>query len=178
MAAYTTEEYADSNTREAQIIYEEQYSNMRVPHHKIFANIFRRLGETGNLNFQEPRINRRQYDVAVDENVIRAFDEDPTTSTRKVATDLNISTWKAWSVVKAEGRHPFHYTSVQGLLQADYERRVQFCSFLLHADVKNGHFLKSILWTDESTFTRTGIFNQHNLHYWENKNVNPHVKDQ
>ncbi|XP_050299347.1 uncharacterized protein LOC126738183 [Anthonomus grandis grandis] len=184
MAAYTTEEYADivfaygranGNTREAQRIYEEQYPNRRVPHHDTFANTFRRLRETGNLNFQEPRTNRRQYDVAVDENVIRTFDEDPTTSTRKVATDLNISTWKAWSVVKAEGRHPFHYTPVQGLLQADYERRVQFCRFLLHADVENGHFLKSILWTDESTFTHAGIFNQHNLHYWENKNVNTHL---
>ncbi|KAJ8949385.1 hypothetical protein NQ318_007481 [Aromia moschata] len=36
-------------------------------------------------------------------------------------------------------------------------------------------FLKSILWTDESTFTREGILNFHNLHHWDTKGENPHV---
>lgn len=62
---------------------------------------------------------------------------------------------------------------VSGLVEGDQERRLQFCRFLLHSDVDNNEFLKTILWTDESKFTREGIFNQHNLHRWESQN--PHA---
>ena len=36
----------------------------------------------------------------------------------------------------------------------------------------SSHFLNKILWTDESTFTRTGVTNTRNLHLWAQEN--PH----
>lgn len=48
----------------------------------------------------------------------------------------------------------------------------------MHIDVDDGHFLKRILWTDESCFNREGITNLHNLHHWALKGQNPHVKRQ
>ncbi|CAH2088677.1 unnamed protein product [Euphydryas editha] len=65
-----------------------------------------------------------------------------------------------------KGRHPFHFTRVQELLPADYTARVSFCQWLLE------DFTRNILWTDESTFTRVGMFNIHNEHYWSIEN--PH----
>lgn len=65
---------------------------------------------------------------------------------------------------------------VLGLEDTDYNRRVQFCRLILHADVDDAFFLKSILWTDESKFTREGILNLHNLHEWAPKEENPHLK--
>lgn len=62
------------------------------------------------------------------------------------------------------------FVLVSGLVEGDQERRLRFCRFLLHTDVDNDEFLKTILWTDESKFTREGIFNQHNLHRWESQN--------
>ena len=67
---------------------------------------------------------------------------------------------------------------VLGLDDSDFGRRVQFCRHLLHTDVDDGNFLKSILWTDESKFDKEGIVNYHNLHHWSHKNQNPHVKRQ
>lgn len=43
----------------------------------------------------------------------------------------------------------------------------------MHRDIEDGQFLRSILWTDESKFTREGILNLHNLHQWAPKDQNP-----
>ncbi|XP_074034588.1 uncharacterized protein [Leptinotarsa decemlineata] len=58
-----------------------------------------------------------------------------------------------------EEKYPFHGTGVQGLEETDPARRIRF--------------LKSILWTDESKFSREGITNFHNLHEWADKDSNP-----
>lgn len=77
-----------------------------------------------------------------------------------------------------ENRYPFHGTGVQGLEENDLERRMRFCRFILNCDIDDGCFLKSILWTDESKFSREGITNFHNLYEWADKNSNPHWKKQ
>lgn len=61
-----------------------------------------------------------------------------------------------------------------GLETGDYARRMNFCRSILHKDVDDPTFLKRILWTDESHFTREGINNLHNLHHWSTDN--PHKK--
>lgn len=67
---------------------------------------------------------------------------------------------------------------VSGLENNDFDNRVRFCRFLLHTDVDDPNFLTSILWTDESKFTKEGILNLHNLHHWSSKDENPRVKRQ
>ncbi|XP_050307516.1 uncharacterized protein LOC126744202 [Anthonomus grandis grandis] len=85
---------------------------------------------------------------------------------------------KMWKVLRQNEKYPFHVTPVQGLEGGDFDRRVHFCRFLLHTDVENPDFLKRILWTDESKFTREGILNLHNLHHWAPKQENPYAKRQ
>ena len=123
MAAFTSEEYADmllaygsanTNSREARRIYQERYPNRRVPSHQTFASTYRRLRQTGNLNFQEPRVNVARPDTTIDEQVLAEFDADPTKSIRQIASMLGLSIWKVWSVLRVDGRHAFHYTPVQG----------------------------------------------------------------
>lgn len=123
MPNFSNEEYADMllaygsancNAREARRVYQERYPDRRLPHHETFSATYRRLRETGNLNLREPRVNVRQHNVQVDERILRAFDDDPTTSIRVVADRLNLTVWKVWSVLQADRKHAFHYTPVQG----------------------------------------------------------------
>lgn len=123
MAGFTSEEYtdmlvvygmADCNGREARRIYQERYPNRRVPNHQTFGSTYRRLRETGNLNFREPAVNRFQPNLAAEERILAEFEEDPTRSVRTVARTLGLSVWKVWSVLRENGRHPVHYTPVQG----------------------------------------------------------------
>lgn len=71
--------------------------------------------------------------------------------------------------------HYYAYLFIAGLTNLDFDNRVQFCRFLLHTDVDDPDFLSSILWTDESKFTKEGILNLHNLHHWSPKDQNPHL---
>ena len=57
--------------------------------------------------------------VELVDNILQAFNEDPTTSARRVAAQLNVSYKVVWKVLKAHGRHPYHHTRVQGLEPGD-----------------------------------------------------------
>lgn len=71
---------------------------------------------------------------------------------------------------------PYHYTPVHALEEGDPARRMDFCRFMINADMEDENFLSHILWTDESTFDRDGISNYHNAHYWAQKGDNPRQK--
>jgi hypothetical protein len=66
--------------------------------------------------------------------------------------------------------HP-SYSKVQHLLPEDYAPRVEFCTCLLEQHAENPFFLKKILFTDESYFSRQGTFNSHNFHVWATENL-------
>jgi len=65
---------------------------------------------------------------------------------------------------------PFHYMQVQDLHPGDDELRRQFCREFLALSYQSENFLTNILWTDECLFTKEGIFNQHNFHYYSEEN--------
>ena len=183
---FTNQEYADivftygradGNGALARRLYQEPYPNRRLPNFRMFQNTFRRLTEVGIGNNPARGVNPG-HNVEIEEQILEAFTADPTASVRKVAEDLGLSRWKVWTTMKKDGQYPFHGTGVQGLQEEDPARRIQFCRFLLNMDIEDPLFLRSILWTDESNFSREGITNFHNLHEWAAKDANPHWKKQ
>lgn len=62
---------------------------------------------------------------------------------------------------------------MQELNVRDHRARENFCRWLLRNNEADENFLANIMWTDESLFTRTGIFNCHNEHYYGV--INPRV---
>ncbi|CAG4992779.1 unnamed protein product [Parnassius apollo] len=83
-----------NNGDRARRLYGELYPTRRLPSHDTFANTYRRLRETGKLQHREPGVRGRPLDVAVEERILAAFDDDRTISIRKVATELGFSVWK------------------------------------------------------------------------------------
>ena len=69
--------------------------------------------------------------------------------------------------------HDYKYTKVQCLKPEDYPQRVLFCENLLVHIQEDQQFLRKIIWTDESKFSREGVVNRKNTHYWAKEN--PHV---
>ncbi|CAH2011645.1 unnamed protein product [Acanthoscelides obtectus] len=100
-------------------------------------------------------------------------DENPSTSTRDVAREVQVSKTKVCQTLCEEGLYPFHVQRVQALQPDDFPARVRFCEWLLHQHDNNPDFLKCILVTDESTFTRNGVNNFRNTHVWSVEN--PHA---
>ncbi|CAH2000578.1 unnamed protein product, partial [Acanthoscelides obtectus] len=83
---------------------------------------------------------------------------------------VQVSKTKVWQTLREEGLYPLHVQRVQALQPDDFPARVRFCEWLLHQHDNNPDFLKCILVTDESTFTRNGVNNFRNTHVWSVEN--------
>jgi len=132
---YTVEEYTDmiycygvarGNARAAERVYAELFPHRdRHPSYATIMHCFRRARRTGILQpTQYERPVRREN---VDEDILRAFEQNPHNSIRRVARALGTSRWMVHQVLRENGLRPFHYQRVQHLLARDEVQRVYFC---------------------------------------------------
>lgn len=82
--------------------------------------------------------------------------------------DLSYSTVRR--ILKDEKLHAYHYTRVQDLRQEDYPERKRFCEYFLRRANEDPEFPSRVMFSDESLFTREGVFNSHNMHLWDDEN--------
>lgn len=180
---FTAAEYADMHliygecltvAVRAAALYAERYPNRHHPGPQVFVDLHNRMRADNCLvpmgGGGRPRNARR---VQAEEAVLARVYADPTTSTRAVEWVLNVSKSTVHRIIKDEGLHPYHRTQVQKLHDGDEQLRVAFCEDLLRRHRADPDFLSSILFTDESLFTRAGCFNTHNSHHYAEEN--PHV---
>lgn len=90
---------------------------------------------------------------------------NPESSTRAAKHDLGISA-SIHRILKAHGIRPYNFKLHSALHQGDAVQRVEFCEMQLVRYQEDPEFLRHIIRTDESKFTREGIFNRHNSHLW------------
>ncbi|EFN71403.1 hypothetical protein EAG_00286, partial [Camponotus floridanus] len=90
-----------------------------------------------------------------------------------IARIEGISNSTVWTILKEQQLHPYHYQRVQELEARDFERRFNFCTWILPKITEDPDFISKILFTDEATFNRCGIVNLHNSHVWADEN--PHA---
>ena len=145
----------------------------RLPSHVLFQRIDARMRETGHVEptrrgAGRPRSVRR---VAFVDRVLQLFEETPSTSTRSIGRKLNTSHVNVWNVLHEMGLHPYHLKSVQHLTADDFLRRVNFCQWFQQQTVATPDFPAIVLYTDEASFTREGIFHTHNSHVWDFENL-------
>ena len=165
---------ADGNAEAARRIYQERYPDRHVPCARTFVRIHERLNETGSFKKRGAGNGRpAAVPLHVEEAVLHAVEEDPTTSTRKIAANLNISNVQVWRILKNQLLYPYHIQRVQALLPADFPQRLAMCQWFQHKITQNPRFLESVLFTDEANFSREAIINFHNNHVWAEEN--PHT---
>ncbi|GFV39704.1 uncharacterized protein TNCV_4330251 [Trichonephila clavipes] len=97
----------------------------------------------------------------------------PSLSTRCIANEIGISYSSVWRILDDSALHPFHYQRVQSVKECDFASRQAFSQWYLQQRIANPFFAASVLFTDEASFSREGIFNTHNSHSWAA--ANPHV---
>ncbi|CAH2012717.1 unnamed protein product [Acanthoscelides obtectus] len=105
---------ADGNGLEARWLYQERFPGRILPNVTVFHNTYRRLYETGSVTRNEPGVNPGRYPPEA-EDLIQAFENHPSTSTRKVAVDLGLSPWKVWSIMHRERKYPFMVSAYKDL---------------------------------------------------------------
>lgn len=180
MANYTANEYADMhliygasecNASEAARRYRREYPNRQHPRSQVFQDVDSRMRE--NVVVPQNHGGGRQRRLDVEEEVLACVEEDPTTSCRKIAVAIGCPKTTVNRILRENSFHPYHYTRVHKLEPGDAEQRLHYCQEFLALYYQNENFLAQIMWTDESLFTREGIFNQHNSHNYAVEN--PHL---
>lgn len=133
---FTTEEYtymiyfygmARGNARVAERLYAERFPNRRHANRRTITRCFLRAIETGVLRVHENRDRALHRHVNNDEQILRAFEENPQNTIRRVSRALGISRTTVHRVVQENGLHPFHFQRVQQLLPRDEIQRIYFC---------------------------------------------------
>lgn len=183
MQGYSISEYADmhfvygaaeGNARLAERIYAQRFPHRQHPGHKVFIAVHNRLRETGNLTRNMPGAGRPRSvrTVAFEEAVLQHVEDNPSTSTRAIANTMNANKTTVWSVLHEQLLHPFKVERVQALEPGDYPLRAECARWFLDKEVESPNFLRRVLFTDESSFTREGVVNVKNKHVWAQEN--PH----
>ena len=162
------------NGRRAHRRYLEIYPNRRQPDFKLFHNIYSRLGETGSFRPKRDIVGRpKNITVEQEEEILVRVAENPEISTRRMAAATGVSKSSILRIFHQEKLYPYHFTPVQNLLEADLPARLQFARFCRAQQNRDPMFLNKVLFTDEATFTRRGVFNFRNKHAWDIEN--PHL---
>jgi Transposase. len=164
--------FCEGNGRKCVRVYRERFPNRRVPNHQTFAAVERRLRETGRLKYVAVDCGRRRSvrTVEVEEEILEQVAQDPSTSTRRLSSQIGVSKNVVQKVLKEQMLYPYHIQRVQELLPPDRDMRLQFCQFIMQKRTENLNFVRTILFTDEACFTRKGITNLKNEHVYAEEN--------
>lgn len=176
MAKYSVEERLDmynlyiQNYRNSFIAserYAELYPERRQPHRKTFQKLSNHLSEFGTL---QNIINHRVIETANEVNVLAQINLNPESGQRKVAEECNLSKSGVQKILAKHGFHDYKFQPVQNLHPGDELRRLEFCQWLCNEIGNDPNFSASVLWSDESLFTNSGIFNRRNSHFYATNN--------
>ncbi|GFU44292.1 uncharacterized protein TNCV_3041331 [Trichonephila clavipes] len=182
MAEYTNAEKVDMilaygatdcNGRAAQRLYAKRHPVRRTPAHTMFARLHQQLCETSSFQKAARNRDRTARTELNEEIVLDMVKTTPSLSTRGIANEIGISYSSVWRILDDSALHPFHYQRVQSLKECDFAPRQAFSQWYLQQRIANPFFAASVLFTDEASFSREGIFNTHNSHSWAA--ANPHV---
>ncbi|GFX77038.1 uncharacterized protein TNCV_1072381 [Trichonephila clavipes] len=112
-----------------------------------------------------------------EDHVLCEFEKQPETSTRTVSAAANVSHMTVCRVLGTEGLRPYHAQHVHALKATDHQPQVGFSRCFLQRLAVQPYFAAHMLFTDECSFSREGIFNAHSAHNWTNTNpqaIHPH----
>ncbi|CAF2800673.1 unnamed protein product [Rotaria sp. Silwood2] len=166
---YAIHENAAEVARQFQYRYDQT-----PPSRKHILNLVRKFDETGSA--QDAIISGRPRSVNTEENKERvraAFQENPTTSSRRAALELNLSRTSLQRMMKELGLKPYRPQLLHALHDDDPDRRCEFAEIFLNLVDDDPSLLDRIFWTDESTFKLNGHVNRHNCVYYATEN--PHI---
>ncbi|KAJ8964299.1 hypothetical protein NQ317_000095 [Molorchus minor] len=155
--------------------YAERFPKRFHPSPRRFVYVTQRARDTGQIQEhrgQHSGRDRALHTLQIEEEILDIVEDDPSTSTRDIARQVNVSQNKVWKTLRENQSYPFHVQRVQALQLQDHPARVRFCQWLIKQN-NSEQFTRRVLVTGESTFTRNGINNFGNTNVWEVEN--PHA---
>ena len=161
-------EAADCSGPAAQSFYVELYLTRYILCHNFFANLHQRLVEKGLFEAAERVQVNTARTPAIEQDVLQQVQEAPSTSTRSLAQAVRV--FRSRICLREHNMHPFQAQYVQALQPDDYALHIAFAQWYLGNCASDPFFLATVLFSDETFFTREEIINTHNTHMWVEEN--------
>lgn len=130
------------------------------------------------VRFQEtltvlPKQKRNRSSDTVDRvenDIVTAVGDDPRTSQRELARQINISVSTVNKVIKKHGFKAYKIKLLQELHDEDHLSRIEFCTAILQKCDQIHNFYRRICFSDEASFSLNGSVNRHNCFYYSRTN--------
>ena len=129
----------------------------------MFQRLDQWLRERGSLRSNMYETGRPRFLTPdVEEAILGVVEDEPSINSREIARHVELNQSTVLRILHEQLLYPFHRQRVQCLNPEDYPQRHQFCVWFLHQSVVVPDLASCVLFSDESAFTRDGIFNTHN----------------
>ena len=139
---------------------------------RVIQRVEQMTAETDSfVSCHENRGRGRRLYNSIEKSVLQSVNATSSISTRNFSSTHNVSTQTDRHILHNNRMHSYHIKRVQNILERDYVQRMNICQWLLECHAADQQFLSCILWSDESKFTRDGIVNVHNTHWWSDRNL-------
>lgn len=121
----------ERNERQAAALYAARFPERRHPHYSLFRQLEQRMRRYGSLHAPNTRNNvRRRNDERINAVRMTVLD-NPHTSTRAIAGELQMNHTTVHRIIKKNLRmHPHKRHTTQLLRREDFLRREAFCNWI------------------------------------------------
>ncbi|KAJ8958826.1 hypothetical protein NQ318_019588 [Aromia moschata] len=145
-------------------LFHEMHPDREPVSQSTVSRIERKYRELGHVR-DAPRQGRPKINENVQQDVILSALENPHCTVRQVSRDLNIGKSSVSNIFK-------RVRLIHELAEDDFDRRTEFCEYMMDHNNQNNGFIANILFSDEATFFLNGHVNRQNTRYWSQEN--PH----
>lgn len=122
---------ANGNKYLAREMYANAFPNRRIPDRRTFQAIHTRLFDNGTVYYmQRHNTGRNRYvrTIETEERILNLAQENPSLSISALG---GVSKSVVWRIFHENMMYPYRLQRNQGLLEADYPRRLRFCQWFL-----------------------------------------------
>lgn len=161
------------NSLLASRVYAQRFPNRNHPSKVVFERLLTQFRQTGSVQYKKPTTRKPVTENEETEfAVIASVIENPHIGQNQIAQNVNISQSSVSRILLKHSYHPYKIQRHQELSENDFEKRVEFCMWVLDKVAENENFFDFVLFSDECTFHNNGSVNRHNFHYYSDSN--PH----
>lgn len=154
-------------------VYAHRFPVRNHPKPAVFERLLNQFRESGSVSYKKP-ITKKP--VTEDEDnvfsVVGAVIENPNISQNQISENTNVSQASISRILKKHRFHPYKIKLFQEMYGNDFDKRIEFCMWVLDKVAENTNFFDNVLFSDECTFHNNALVNRHNLHYYSDSN--PH----
>lgn len=159
------------NLHAAERLFNERYPD-RTMSRTYLRELLHKFEATGSIE-DAKRSGRPTVSDDKKIDIIAEMVVNPTSSTAQVASICEVSKSTVHRVLAKNKFHPYKLKMVHQLSDDDPDRRLELCDIMMNKIDRNQHYIKTICFSDESTFCLNGNVNTQNVRYWSD--TNPHI---